>query len=57
MFVIEAPYIDLDQIYNSGQIFTWIKLRDKKYVIPYRDNALKIEQVKNRLIMSCNEEQ
>ena len=57
MFVIEAPYIDLDQIYNSGQIFTWIKLRDKKYVIPYRNNALKIEQVKNRLIMSCNEEQ
>lgn len=57
MFVIEVPYIDLDQIYNSGQIFTWIKLKDAKYVIPFKDKALKIEQAKGRLIMSCNEEQ
>lgn len=57
MFVINVPYFDLDQIYNSGQIFSWIKFRDKKYVIPYRDQALKVEQQKDRLIMNCNEEQ
>ena len=50
MFVIEVPYIDLDQIYNSGQIFTWIKLKDAKYVIPFKDKALKIEQAKERFI-------
>lgn len=57
MFVINVPYFDLDQIYNSGQIFSWIKFRDKKYVIPFGDQALKVEQQKDRLIMNCNEEQ
>lgn len=57
MFVIEVPYIDLNQIYDSGQVFNWIKLRDYKYVIPFRDKALKIEQQKERLIMSCTDEQ
>ena len=57
MFVIEVPCINLDQIYNSGQVFNWIKLRDSKYVIPFRNQALKIEQQKERLIMSCNDEQ
>lgn len=57
MFVIEVPFFNLDQIYNSGQVFRWIKLREQKYVIPYKNQALKIEQVKERLIMSCSEEQ
>lgn len=57
MFVIEAPFLNLDQIYDSGQVFTWIKLRDGKYVIPFKGQAMKIEQVKERLIMSCSEEQ
>lgn len=63
MFVIEVPYINLDQIYNSGQIFSWIKLRDSKYVIPFKNKVLKIEQqrdrfdlTKCRLIMSCSED-
>lgn len=56
MFVIDVPYINLDQIYNSGQAPRWIKLKDMKYVIPHKDKALKIEQVKERLIMSCTEE-
>ena len=63
MFVIEVPYFNLDQIYNSGQVPRWIKLRDSKYVIPFRDKALKIEQQRNkfdftkhRLIMSCSED-
>lgn len=57
MFVIEVPYINLDQIYESGQVFSWIKLRDSKYVIPFGSQALKIEQQKERLIMSCTDEQ
>ena len=57
MFVIEVPYINLDQIYESGQVFSWIKLRDSKYVIPFGNQALKIEQQKERLIMNCTDEQ
>lgn len=56
MFVIDVPYFNLDQIYNSMQCPRWIKLKEMKYVIPFRDKALKIEQVKERLIMSCTEE-
>ena len=55
--MINVPYLNLDQIYNSGQVFSWIKFRDQKYVIPFKDQALKVEQQKDRLIMNCNEEQ
>ena len=44
MFIIEVPFMNLDQIYNSGQCFRWIKLRDGKYAIPYGDKVLKVEQ-------------
>lgn len=57
MFVIEVPYFNLDQIYNSKQVPRWIKLKESKYVIPFRNKALKIEQQKERLIMSCTEEE
>lgn len=63
MFVIEVPYINLDQIYNSGQAPRWIKLKEGKYVVPYKDKALKVEQQRDkfdfnkyRLIMNCTEE-
>lgn len=67
MFVIEVPYFNLDNIYNSGQAPRWIVLNQSpeksKYVIPYKDKVLKIEQQRNRfdwtkyrLIMSCSEE-
>ena len=63
MFVIDVPYFNLDQIYNSYQCPRWIKLKESKYVIPFKDKALKIEQqrdrydwTKFRLIMSCTEE-
>lgn len=61
MFVIDVPYFNLNQIYNSGQVPRWIKLKEGKYVIPFRDKALKIEQQRDRfnfnkyrLIMSCS---
>lgn len=64
MFVIEIPYFNLDKIYNSGQAPRWIKLRDSKYIIPYKDNVLKIEQQRDkfdfnryRFMMSCTEDE
>lgn len=56
MFVIEVPYFNLDKIYESYQAPRWIKLKESKYIIPHRDKALKIEQQKTRLIMSCSEQ-
>jgi N-glycosylase/DNA lyase len=63
MFVIEVPCFNLDQIYNSGQVPRWIKLKESKYVVMHKDKALKIEQqrdkydwTKYRLIMNCTEE-
>lgn len=55
MFVIEAPYFSLDQTYLSGQIFRWVRVQAGKYIIPHGERVLKVEQVRNRLIMDCNE--
>lgn len=57
MFVIEVPYIDLDKIYDSGQVFRWIKLRDQKYIVCNGSKAVKMEQVKSRLMIACSEEE
>ena len=57
MFIINIPFMNLDQIYNSGQVFRWMKFRDGKYAIPYNDSCLKIEQQKDRFIMNCSEEE
>lgn len=57
MYVIEVPFLDLDQIYESAQPLRWIKLRDSKYIIQDGCSALKVEQQKSRLIMSCTEEE
>ena len=48
--------MDLDQIYNSGQVFRWMRLNDHKYVIPFKDKALKVEQQKQRFMFDCSEE-
>ena len=67
MFVIEVPYFNLDHIYNSGQAPRWIQLgqspEKSKYVIPYQNRTLKIEQqrdkfdwTRHRFVMSCSEE-
>lgn len=56
MYVLEVPYFDLEEIYKSGQAFRWIKLNDKKYIIPLRDKALKVEQQRQRIIFDCTEE-
>lgn len=56
MFVIDVPFCNLDQIYNSYVAPRWIKLSDSRYVIVHEDKAIKVEQTKERLVMSCAEE-
>ena len=57
MFVIEIPFMNLEQIYNSRQVPRWIKLRDDKFIVIHKDKALKIEQKKERFIMNCSEDE
>ena len=61
MFSMQIPFLDLDQVYNSGQVFRWIKFRDGKYAIPYGDSCVKVEQVHNvqgdRFLFSCDEKE
>lgn len=57
MFIIEVPYFNLSQIYNSRQVPRWIRLKDNKYIIIHKDKAMPIEQKKQRLILGCSEEE
>ena len=57
MFVIEVPYMNLEQIYNSLQVPRWIKLKENKFVVIHKNKALKIEQNKERFIMNCSEDE
>ena len=57
MFAIVAPYLNLDQIYNSRQCYRWIKIRDGKYMIPDGNTVVRAEQNDDRIILSCTEEQ
>ena len=56
MFVIEVPYFNLDQIYNSYIAPRWIKLSDSKYIVIHEDKAIKVEQTKERFIIGCSED-
>lgn len=63
MFVIEIPYFNLNQIYDSYQAPRWIKLKDDLYVVMHKDKAIKVQQQRDRfdfnryrLMFSCNEE-
>lgn len=56
MYVIEILYLDLDQIYKSGQVFRWIKLNDGKYIVINKDKTVKVEQKRTRFIFDCSEE-
>lgn len=42
--IIKKPKnFDLNQIYESGQVFRWKKLGDNEYLIPYADALCKVE--------------
>lgn len=57
MFVIEVPFLNLNQIYESKQTLRWIKLRDSKYIVLDGNNSLKVEQKGDRLIMNCTDKE
>lgn len=56
MYSINVPYFNLDQIYKSGQVFTWIKCSDGKYIVPYKDKIVKVQQRGEHIFFSCTEE-
>lgn len=57
MFCIAIPYLDLDQVYKSGQVYDWKKIRAGKYIIPYEDKIISIEQRKDNFLLSCSEQE
>lgn len=57
MYSIECPYLSLDQIYNSGQVFRWIKVNDGKYIVTNGNDAVKVTQTKDRLLFNCSEDE
>lgn len=57
MYSINVPFFNLDHIYKSGQVFTWIKCSDGKYVVRWRDKAVKVQQRKEHIFFSCSEEE
>lgn len=57
MFIIEVPFFNLEQIYNSNQAPRWLKLKENKYIVIYKDKAIAVEQKKQRLILGCSEEE
>lgn len=57
MFIIEVPYFNLTQIYNSKQAPRWMRLKENKYIIIHGDKAITAEQKRQRLILGCSEEE
>ena len=57
MYVIEIPFLDLEQVYNTNQGLRWVKMLDNNFIIPFRDQALKVLQDKERFVMYCTDEQ
>lgn len=54
MFSIEVPGLNLQKIYDSYQTSRWIKINNETYVVPYNNVAVKVQQIKNRLLFSCS---
>lgn len=57
MYSLNVPYFNLDHIYKSGQVFTWRKIIDGKYVVKWRDKAVKVQQRKEHLFFNCTEDE
>ena len=57
MFAIEIGHIDLDKMYKTPQGIRWQKIGKKKYAIPNGNKIVLVEQTKNWLKMTCNEEE
>lgn len=56
MFVVNVPYLDLDQIYASGQVFSWKKVQPGCYIIYHREKVVKVTQKRQMFSFTCSEE-
>lgn len=56
MYTIELSGFDLNKTFKSGQSLRWRQIREDKYLVFHKDKSLVIEQNKNRLILSCTEQ-
>lgn len=55
MFIINIPYLDLDDMYNSGQGFLWKKAAPSKYIIRSGSRIIKVNQLKDKIIFDCSQ--
>ena len=57
MFYMSIPYLNLDCIYDSGQVLTWKKIGDHgKYIIMHEDKIVQVEQKRDHFTFSCTED-
>lgn len=56
MYAMTIPYMNLDQIYESYGMLNWHKVDDGKYIVINGDKIVKVEQRRENILFSCNEE-
>lgn len=56
MYAMTIPYMNLDQIYESYGTLNWHKVADGKYIVVHKDKIVKVEQRRENILFSCNEE-
>lgn len=42
--MMNIPYMSLDDIYKTRQVYNWQKIDDGKYIITHIDKAIRVEQ-------------
>ena len=55
MFIIQIPYLSLDQTFKSGQHLRWIKISDDKFIIINGSKIVKVSQNRDRFCFDCTE--
>lgn len=56
MFIIQIPYLDLNQTFKSGQHLRWKVVGENKFVIMNGSKIVKVSQNKDRFCFDCTEE-
>ena len=55
MFIIQIPYLSLDQTFKSGQHLRWIKINDDKFIVINGSKIVKVSQNRDRFCFDCTE--
>lgn len=56
MFIIQIPYLDLNQTFKSGQHLRWKVVGENKFVIMNGSKIVKVSQNRDRFCFDCTEE-